>query len=47
MIVGVIGRIFRAVGRVRGGDPGRDLERVGTELVDLERRHAQRPTTER
>ncbi|MFY9716645.1 MAG: hypothetical protein WAK40_01735 [Thermoplasmata archaeon] len=47
MIEGVIGRIFRVVGRLRGGDEGRDLERVGTELVDLERRRAQRPTSER
>jgi hypothetical protein len=47
MIVGLIGRIFRAVGRVRGGDEGRDLERVGSELVDLERRHAHRSTIER
>jgi hypothetical protein len=47
VIVGLVGRIFRAVGRLRGGDAGRDLEHVGSELVALEQRRAQRSTTDR
>ncbi|HTP54705.1 MAG TPA: hypothetical protein VML94_07105 [Thermoplasmata archaeon] len=47
MIERIVGRIFQLVGRLRGGDGGRDLERVGRELVDLERRRAQRPSSER
>ena len=47
MIVGMIGRVFRAVARVRPSDASRDLDRVGEELVGLEQRRAQRPTTSR
>lgn len=47
MIVGVLGRLFRAVGQVRGGPEGADLDRVGAELVRLERRRRQRPVTSR
>jgi hypothetical protein len=47
MIVGAIGRCFRAVARLRPGEPGRDLDLVGAELVRLERRIPQRPATSR
>ena len=47
MIVGALGRLFRAVGRLRGGPAGADLEHVGRELVNLERRRAHRPTIDR
>jgi len=45
MILGMIGRAFRAVARLRPGDGGRDLDHVGRELVDLDRRVAPQPAT--
>ncbi|HXQ79015.1 MAG: hypothetical protein WB788_02525 [Thermoplasmata archaeon] len=47
MIVGLIGRLFRAVGRLHVADGGDDLEHVGNELVRLEGRRSQRPVTSR
>ncbi|HXW67190.1 MAG TPA: hypothetical protein VEL82_04875 [Thermoplasmata archaeon] len=44
MIVGLLGRLFRSIGRVRGGDAGRDLAHVGDELVRLDARSAQAAT---
>ena len=37
MMLSLLGRIFQAVGRLRGGDAGADLARVGEELRRLER----------
>jgi hypothetical protein len=37
VIAGWVGRLFQAIGRVRGGDAGADLARVGGELRALER----------
>lgn len=40
MILELLGRLFCAVGRARGGDAGRDLDHVGGELLRLaHRRH--------
>lgn len=47
MILAVIGRVFRAAGRLRGGDAGADLAEVGAELLRLERPAAQPPTSPR
>ncbi len=47
MIVGLIGRAFRAVARVERSERGADLAHVGDELVRLEARRAQRPATSR
>jgi len=47
VIVGVLGRLFRAVGQLRGGPQGADLDRVGAELLRLETRRAQRAVTSR
>ena len=47
MIVGLLGRVFQVVGRVRGGDPGADLAHVGSELVRLERSVPQPAATSR
>jgi len=47
MIVGLIGRAFRALARLRPGDAGADLDHVGRELVDLERAPAPPSTTSR
>ncbi len=47
MIVGLVGRLFRAVGRLQVADGSDDLEHVGNELVLLERRRSQRPMTSR
>ncbi|HUJ78574.1 MAG TPA: hypothetical protein VLX64_06165 [Thermoplasmata archaeon] len=47
MISRLVGLLFAVIGRVKGGDAGRDLERVGQELRSLERRRAHRPTSER
>jgi hypothetical protein len=38
MIVELVGYLLCAAGRVRGGDAGQDLDRVGRELVRLGRR---------
>ena len=35
MIVELVGYLFSAAGRVRGGETGADLDRVGRELVRL------------
>ncbi len=47
MIVGLLGRLFRAVGRVLPDGTGGDLEHVGEELLRLEQRRAQIRTTSR
>jgi len=47
VIAGLVGRLFRAFGRLRGGDAGHDLAEVGDELVELERGRRQPPTSER
>ena len=47
MIVGLVGRLFRAIARIRRSEGSADLDRVGAELVRLEARRAQRPTSSR
>ncbi|HTP55717.1 MAG TPA: hypothetical protein VML53_03495 [Thermoplasmata archaeon] len=47
MIPRLVGLLFAVIGRVRGDDAGRDLERVGRELLALERPRGHRPTSER
>ncbi len=47
MLAGLVGRLFRVAARFTPGAEGRDLDHVGEELVRLERRPAQRPTTSR
>jgi hypothetical protein len=47
MIVGLIGRLFGAVAKLRPGDAGRDLGTVGDELRRLEQVPRQRPATSR
>ena len=47
MIVALIGRAFRAVARARPSEGSADLEHVGAELLRLEARRAQRPTSSR
>jgi len=47
MIVGWVGRAFRALSRLRTGEARWDLEHVGQELARLEQRRAQRPATSR
>ncbi len=47
MIAGFLGRLFRAVAAVRGGEGSADLDHVGAELIRLEARRGQRPTTSR
>jgi hypothetical protein len=47
VIVGLIGRAFRAIARVQRPEKGEDLGHVGEELLRLEARRAQRPTTSR
>jgi hypothetical protein len=47
MIVGLIGRVFRAAARLRPGEAGTDLDHVGRELTDLERRPPQLATISR
>lgn len=41
MIVGLVGRIFRAVARWNLADGSEDLDHVGAELLRLEARRAQ------
>ncbi len=38
MIVELVGRLLRALARLRPGDAGRDLDHVGAELVRLGQR---------
>lgn len=45
MIVGWIGRLFRAEARLLGRDAHRPLFAVGEELERLEQRRRQRPAT--
>jgi hypothetical protein len=47
MILGLIGRLMKAMARFRSGDARTDLERVGDELVRLDRRRPQTPATSR
>lgn len=47
MIVGFVGRLFRAVARLHLAEGADDLDRVGEELVRLEARRSQRPVTSR
>ncbi|HEY1197255.1 MAG TPA: hypothetical protein VGG32_00820 [Thermoplasmata archaeon] len=47
MIVGLLGRAFRAVARWHLAEGSDDLDHVGAELVRLEARRAQRPVTSR
>lgn len=47
MMLTLLGVLFQAVGRIRGGDAGDDLARVGAELRRLERPPAHVPTTSR
>jgi hypothetical protein len=47
MIVGLVGRLFRAVARLRLAEGSDDLDHVGAELLRLEARRAQRPVTSR
>lgn len=47
MLLGVIGRAMKALARFRTGEARSDLEHVGEELVRLDRRRPQPPTTSR
>lgn len=47
MIVGWLGRVFRAVARVRATDGSVDLDHVGGEMVRLEQRRVQRASSPR
>ena len=47
MIVGLVGRLFRAVARVRSSEGSAELDHVGAELLRLEERRAQRPASSR
>jgi hypothetical protein len=47
MIVRLVGALLQAVGRLRGGDAGRDLEVVGEELGRLARARRQPPAAAR
>ncbi|MGI0129950.1 MAG: hypothetical protein ACREEC_07365 [Thermoplasmata archaeon] len=47
MILGLIGRVFRAAARFTPGESGRDLAHVGDELIRLDRRPRQRRATSR
>lgn len=47
MIAGLIGRAFRSLAALRRGDAGDDMDQVGAELLRLERRSPQAPTTSR
>ena len=42
MIAGLLGRLMQAAARLRRGPTSADLETVGSELVRLEARRAQR-----
>jgi hypothetical protein len=47
MILTLLGRLFESVGRMRGGEAGRDLAHVGEELCRLERPRPQPAPTAR
>jgi hypothetical protein len=47
MLLGLIGRAMRAIARLRSGEERADLDHVGEELVRLDRRRPQPPTTSR
>jgi len=47
MIAGLVGRCLRMVAKFTRGDAGADLDRVGTELVRLDRRPVQVRTISR
>ena len=47
MLLGLIGRAMKALARFHPGDSSADLEHVGEELVRLDRRRPQPPTTSR
>jgi hypothetical protein len=47
VIVGLIGRAFRSIARLRPSETSDDLDHVGRELVRLEGRRAQRPVSSR
>jgi hypothetical protein len=47
MILGLLGRLFEAVGRLRGGPDGADLAHVGGELRRLAHPSAQAATSSR
>ena len=47
MMVGLIGQLFRALSRIRRSEGSVELDHVGAELLRLEARRAQRPTSSR
>ncbi|HYB62800.1 MAG TPA: hypothetical protein VEE86_00020 [Thermoplasmata archaeon] len=47
VLLGLIGRILKALARLRSGDARADLEHVGDELVRLDQRGPQRGATSR
>lgn len=47
MIEGLLGRLFRAIAGLRPSEGSEDLRHVGDELVRLEQRSGQRPTSSR
>jgi len=47
MLLGLIGRLLKALARLRPGDARADLEHVGDELVRLDQRRPQRRATSR
>ncbi len=47
MLLGVLGRLMKALAHVRTGEARTDLEHVGEELVRLDRRRPQPPATSR
>jgi hypothetical protein len=47
MILGLVGRILRAMARFTPGDAGQDLDHVGGELIRLDRRAPPPPATSR
>jgi hypothetical protein len=47
MLLGLIGRAMKALARLRSGEARDDLDHVGDELVRLDRRPVQPPTTSR
>jgi hypothetical protein len=47
MMLGLLGRVLCAIGRLRAGEEGRDLFHVGEELIRLDRRPVHARTTSR